>query len=262
MAKPLALITGGTSGIGLGAALKLASHHDLALGFASNEEKALEALARIHREFPECKARIYRKALKTRGDVAELAETVQTDFATAPSVLVSSHGRLRDGLFMGSEFSLHEEIIQEHLVVNMALAHVFLKPMYRERFGRLVLLSSISARYAKRGQANYAAAKAGLEGFVRVLALEVAHRGVTVNAVAPGLVDTPMTTGLLQRLGEAGGNSNRPDGNLRKLIPTGFVGTPEDVGSLVAFLCSPEARYITGTVFTIDGGRSLGDSAS
>jgi 3-oxoacyl-[acyl-carrier protein] reductase len=121
-----------------------------------------------------------------------------------------------------------------------------------------VNLSSISARFAKRGQANYAAAKAGIEGFTRTIALEVAHRGVTVNAVAPGLIETPMTQGIVAQLtsAEAGGDA------IRKRIPAARLGTADEVGALIAFLCSADAAYITGTVVTIDGGRSLGDSAS
>jgi 3-oxoacyl-[acyl-carrier protein] reductase len=127
--------------------------------------------------------------------------------------------------------------------------------MYKEKFGRIINLSSISASYAKRGQANYAAAKAGIEGFTRTLALEVAHRGVTVNAIAPGLIETKMTRELVAKI-EAGG------GSIRDGVPARRMGSPDEIGALAQFLCSSDASYITGTVITIDGGRSLGDPKS
>ena len=121
--------------------------------------------------------------------------------------------------------------MQEHLIVTMALAHLLVRDMYKGRFGRIVNLSSISARYAKRGQASYAAAKAGIEGFSRTLAIEVAHRGITVNVVAPGLIETPLTREFIAGLAQ------RERGVAGK-IPVGAVGMPEDVGGLIRFLCT------------------------
>lgn len=254
-ARRLALVTGGTSGIGLGAAKALLPHYDLALGYAANEEKARLAVRELEGMAPAgARVRAYKVPLRTHADALELLGLIQQDFTAAPLALVHSAGRIHDGLFMDLEFEAHAQIVQEHLVATMALTHACLKPMYRERFGRVVCLSSISARYAKRGQSNYAAAKAGLEGFVRTLALEVAHRGVTVNAVAPGLIDTPMTREILERLADPK--------ELRKRVPAGYAGTPEDVGGLIAYLCAESSRYVTGQVVTIDGGRSLGDPAS
>lgn len=251
----LAMITGGTSGIGFGIAKRLAPNHDLALVYASNQTRAETALAELQDLFPERKIKIFQKNLATHEDALSLHEQVLSEFRTAPSVLVHSAGRLRDGLFLGSDFARHQELIQEHLLMAMALSHACLKSMYTARFGRILFLSSISAGFSKRGQTNYSAAKAGLEGFARTLALEVAHRGVTVNAIAPGLIETPMTHELVQKLEES-------EAPIRKRIPAGRLGTAEEVGALAAFLCSQEAGYITGTVVTIDGGRSLGDPQS
>jgi 3-oxoacyl-[acyl-carrier protein] reductase len=144
-------------------------------------------------------------------------------------------------------------MIQEHLVVPMALTQLAVKAMYREKWGRVINVSSVSAKYFKKGQVNYAAAKSGLEGFSRCLALEVAHRGVTVNVLAPGLIETPMTAEMIRSL--------ENEKLLKKKIPAGRVGRPEDVGSLVQYLCSDSASYMTGTVLTLDGGRSLGDAS-
>ncbi|NCN27503.1 SDR family oxidoreductase [bacterium] len=253
--RNLALITGGSSGIGFGAALKLAPTHDLALSFAQNEIKAKKALHHIKDKYPNCEVEIFQKPLFKHEDCVALYESVQKHFQQDPLVLVNCAGRIRDSLFLGSDFSEHLDLINEHLIVSMSLSHLAVKSMYRKRFGRILNMSSISAHYSKRGQSSYAAAKAGLEGFTRTLALEVAHRGVTVNAIAPGLIETPMTEKLLEKL-------KAKNKNLSSRIPAGRAGSAEEVGALIAFLASQEAAYITGTVQVIDGGRSLGDSAS
>lgn len=255
MSAKLALITGGTSGIGLGIAKRLGKIHDLALVYANNDARAEEARVQLQAMYPERKITVFKKNLVAHEDALSLFETILGEFKSAPSVLVHSAGRLRDGLFLGSDFVKHQELIQEHLMMSMALSHVCLKAMYTARFGRIVFLSSISSGFAKRGQSNYAAAKAGIEGFTRTLALEVAHRGVTVNAIAPGLIETPMTEELVKRLEES-------EAPIRKRIPAGRMGTADEVGALAEFLCSQDASYITGTVVTIDGGRSLGDPQS
>mgnify|MGYP000569074449 CR=1 FL=1 len=251
MGKHLAMITGGTSGLGLGAAKKLCETHDLALTYACDHEKA----DRAKREFEtmDVHVKTFPKPMHTYQDAKELVEQVEEEFGRSPDILVNSAGCIRDGLFMSTDFTQHEKVVCEHLIISMALCHLTVESMYRNKFGRIVNLSSISAVYAKRGQTAYAAAKAGIIGFTKTLALEVAHRGVTVNALAPGLIDTPMTSAIVARLNQM------PIKETRKRIPAGFVGEPEDVASLISFLCSHEARYITGALITIDGGRSLGD---
>lgn len=259
MKRPLALITGGTSGIGLGIAKKLAPTCDLALAYASDEAKARNALEELRgilaETAPEARVEAFRQVLSSEEDAKALYTSVCDTFGCAPKILVNSAGRLHDGLFLQVHFNDAYRIVQEHLGVTMALTQLALKPMYKERYGRIINMSSISANYAKRGQTNYAAAKAGIEGFTRTLALEVAHRGITVNAIAPGLIETPMTKDLIAKI-ESG------ERTIRDRIPAGRLGRPEEVGALVAFLCSDEASYITGTVITIDGGRSLGDPQS
>lgn len=254
--KKLALITGGTSGIGFGAALKLAPTHHLALTFASDEAKAHKALAAIKEKFPETQVKLFQQFLSAPADADALWSRVLEEHGKqAPSILVNSAGRLADGLFLQQDFTKFASVVQEHLIVTMAISQHAVKAMYKAKWGRIVNLSSISASYAKRGQANYAAAKAGIEGFTRTLALEVAHRGVTVNAIAPGLIETPMTQDLLAKIDSS-------DRNLKARIPAGRPGKLEEAGALIAFLCSEDAAYITGTTITIDGGRSLGDPES
>jgi NAD(P)-dependent dehydrogenase (short-subunit alcohol dehydrogenase family) len=255
MEKRLALITGGTSGIGFSAAKKLAPTCDLALAYAGNHEKSEKARQELS-DSNGVVVKMYPKMLCGYDDAKELVEQVSADFGKSPDILVSSAGRIQDGIFMSTSFAQHEAVVREHLIVTMALCHLTVKSMYANEFGRIVNLSSISGTYAKSGQANYAAAKAGIVGFTKTLALETAHRGVTVNAVAPGLIDTPMTSNIMRLLEKA------PSREIRKRIPAGFAGQPDDVGSLIAFLCSDDARYITGAVIVVDGGRSLGDSGS
>ncbi len=254
--KKLALITGGTSGIGFGIACKLAPKYDLALSFASNTEKANHAKIELQKQFPNVKVEIFQQPLNDYNDAKNLYDIVKSHFQKPPLILVNSAGKLRDQIFLGSNFQDHQNLIQEHLVIPMALSHLCLKAMNVAKYGRIINMSSISARFAKRGQTNYAAAKAGLEGFTKTLALEVAHRGITVNAIAPGLIDTPMTQEFVKKV-EADNN-----GNIRSKIPVGRVGRPEEVGALVEFLCGNNSSYITGQVHTIDGGRSLGDPLS
>lgn len=253
--SPLAVITGGTSGIGFGVARRLNVRYDLALVYANDTEKAQKSRNELQGLSPDKKILLFQKDLKQHSDAEALRDDITESFGKAPAVLVNSAGRLRDGLFLGSDFQLHQQLIQEHLVMSMSLCHVFLKGMYSAKFGRIINLSSISAQYSKRGQSNYAAAKAGIEGFTRTLALEVAHRGITVNAIAPGLIETPMTANLVTKIKESGEN-------LRSRIPVGRMGSVDEVGALVQFLCSEDAGYITGTVITIDGGRALGDPQS
>jgi 3-oxoacyl-[acyl-carrier protein] reductase len=248
--RPFALVTGGTSGIGFAIAKALAPRYDLALSYASNSARANESIEKLKSFFPEIQVHAFGIPLHKQADVAELYSSVTSCFNKEPAVLVNAAGRLRDGLFLTQDIGEHIELLEEHLLVPMMLCHKFVKGMYKNQFGRVINLSSISARRFKMGQVNYSSAKAGIEGFTKSLAREVAHRGITVNAVAPGLIRTPMTESIVSQV-----EADRK--TLRSRIPAGFVGEPEDIGALVAFLCSPEARYITGQVIDACGGRSL-----
>lgn len=259
MSRRLALITGGTSGIGFGVAQKLLKNFDLALVYGGDHQKAEQALHNLTQDLGElsgiAKVRTYAQDLLQIEEIPNLIKKITDDFGTAPTVLVNSAGRLRDGLFQGSKMQDHEDLLREHLLAPMALCHAVVRGMSVSKYGRIINLSSISADFAKRGQSNYAAAKGGIESFTRTLALEVAHRGVTVNAIAPGLIETPMTQQLVEKI-------QNSDQGIRSRIPVGRLGTPADIGAIAAFLCSEEASYITGTTITVDGGRSLGDPQS
>jgi 3-oxoacyl-[acyl-carrier protein] reductase len=248
--RPVAMITGGTSGIGFGIAECLAGEFDLALCFASNSARAEEAKDSILRANPNCRVEIFGVPLKSDTDCEQLHLQVRTAMNADVEVLVNAAGQLRDGLFLSTEKQFHLDTIQEHLSVPLILSHLVLPAMYRNKSGRIINISSITSRRYKLGQVNYATAKAGLEGMTKALAREVAHRGITVNAIAPGLIATPMTQDLISRAAEKGIK-------IRSLIPAGYVGSPSDVGALAAFLVSENARYLTGQVIDVCGGRSL-----
>ncbi|MGZ3649721.1 MAG: SDR family oxidoreductase [Bdellovibrionota bacterium] len=251
--RPVALITGGTSGIGSGIALSLAEKFDLALGFEKNEKNAKARVKQIKESFPGARVEAYRQELSGMPACRELLRQIQKDFPAPPTVLVHSAGRIADDLFINAKFDSQMELLQQHLVAGMALAHLCLPSMYKARRGRMIFMSSMSAHHRRPGQAVYAGAKSGIEGFAATLALEVAHRGITVNCIAPGLIESEMTSHIVKRLKE------NPQA-LKEKIPAGFIGEPRDIGELARFLCSEDARYITGAVLPVDGGQSLGDS--
>jgi 3-oxoacyl-[acyl-carrier protein] reductase len=255
MNRKLALITGGSGGIGACVAGLLACDHDLALAYASNQQRAEAVKQEIEIATPAAQIRIYGGRLRGYDDAARLAGNVKREFGRAPDVLVNLTGGIYDKLFLGSDFVCHQQLVDEHLTVTMALCHVLLRDMYKARFGRIVNIGSVSARYSQRGQCSYSAAKAAVEAFSRTLALEVAHRGITVNVVAAGLIQTYLTAPLIASLQQS-------DADLKSRIPVGVVGKPDDVGGLVRYLCSEQAGYITGAVYVVDGGRSLGDPSS
>ena len=185
------------------------------------------------------------------------AQAVKFDLVDGPQTLSVLTSLLETGPIQGivHNAGIHDDAPmagmsarQWHSVIDVSLHGFFnltqplLLPMMRTRWGRIVALSSVSGIIGNRGQANYAAAKAGLHGAVRSLALEIGSRGVTVNCVAPGIVDTPMTTGLFD------------DARIKKLVPLQRAGTPQEVAGLVEFLMSARAGYITGQVVSINGG--------
>jgi 3-oxoacyl-[acyl-carrier protein] reductase len=185
------------------------------------------------------------------------AQAVQFDIADGPKTLGALAALLEAGPVQGivHNAGIHDDAPmagmsarQWHSVIGVSLDGFFnltqplLLPMLRTRWGRIVALSSVSGILGNRGQANYAAAKAGLHGAVRSLALEIASRGVTVNCVAPGIIDTPMTAGLFDAA------------RLAQLVPLQRAGTPQEVAGLVDFLMSESAGYITGQVVSVNGG--------
>lgn len=242
MNEPLvALVTGSSRGIGKAIAEALASDGFTVIGTATSEEGAhsiTESLA-AHGE-------------NHRGLVLNLAsaESIESFFAAlaelkaAPLVVVNNAGITRDNLLMRMKDDEWSAVIEANLTSVFKLSRHFVRAMIKARFGRIINLTSVVAASGNPGQANYAAAKAGIIGFTKSLAHEVAARGVTVNAVAPGMIDTDMTRVL---------NDAQRAAMLAR-IPAGRLGQVEEIASAVSFLASNKAGYITGETLHINGG--------
>jgi 3-oxoacyl-[acyl-carrier protein] reductase len=189
----------------------------------------------------------YMADVSNSADVNKMVETAIATFGKI-DILVNNAGITRDQLTMKMTDEEWDKVIAIDLKSVFVCTRAVLRPMLKQRSGRIVSMSSVVGIIGNAGQANYAAAKAGIIGFTKTIAKEVASRGITVNAVAPGFIDTPMTQVLPEDRKQA----------LMSNIPLGFLGTPKDIAETVAFLASEEARYITGQVITVDGGISLG----
>ena len=238
----VALVTGGSRGIGRAIALRLAAAGaTVVVNFRENSAAAEETVGSI--------AAAGGRSSTSRFDVGD-AEAVRVGVQN----IVDEHGRLDllvnnagvsvDALLLRLKEEDWERVLRTNLTGVFHCTKAAVRAMVRARYGRIVNLTSVVAEMGNAGQAAYAAAKAGVIGFTKSLAREVAARGVTVNAVAPGLVETDMTAGL----------DDRQRSFYTNVIPAGRIATPEDVAAAVAFLASPEAGYITGQVLHVNGG--------
>ncbi|HIS00359.1 MAG TPA: 3-oxoacyl-[acyl-carrier-protein] reductase [Candidatus Excrementavichristensenella intestinipullorum] len=238
----VALVTGASRGIGRAIALRLAqAGADIALIYASNGQAAQEAAGQVEA--------LGVRALALRADVSDFAQA-QAAYAQvkealgAPDILVNNAGITRDGLAMRMSQADFDRVVQVNLNGAFYLTRAALPDFVRRRSGRIINITSVSGLDGNPGQANYAASKAGLVGLTKALAREVAPRGITVNAVAPGFVDTDMTAAM------------NPDtlAQALKLVPMGRAAQPQEIAGAVAFLAGPDAGYITGQVLRVDGG--------
>jgi 3-oxoacyl-[acyl-carrier protein] reductase len=241
MSRPegCALVTGSSRGIGAATAVALAREGwPVRVNYRADEEGAREVAARIESEGGHARV--------VQGDVADAAETaalVEPGEDGPVLVLVNNAGLRLDGLSPQLEDEQWQRVIDVNLTATFRATRQALGPMLRARFGRIVNVASIVGFRANPGQANYAASKAGTIGFTKTVAVEVARRGVTVNAVAPGLIETALTEEIM-------------GGDLEQAIPARRVGSPEEVAACIRFLASEEASYVTGTTLTVDGGLS------
>lgn len=240
--KRVAIVTGATRGIGLAVALRLASDgFDLVASYRGDDEVADAARKELEATG--------RQIVMSKGDVSiadEAGALIETALAELGQIdaLINNAGITRDTLMMRMSEDDWDSVLSTNLKGAFLTSKAAIRPMIRQRSGRIVNMTSVVGLVGNAGQANYASAKAGLVGLTKSMAREVGSRGITVNAVAPGFIETRLTDVLNQELKD----------NLLKQIPAGRLGQPEDVAGAVAFLVSPDASYITGHVLTVDGG--------
>lgn len=240
-----ALVTGGSRGIGRAVCEELArAGFDIAIVYAGNEDAACETATRV--EELGTTARIYRCDVADAEAATACAEQVLADFGGVWT-LVNNAGITRDTLLARMREDDFERVIDVNLKGAYHMTRALTRSFMRQRGGRIVNMSSIVGLMGNAGQANYAASKAGLIGLTKACARELAARGVTVNAVAPGFIETDMT----EQLGDAVRE------RYEQQIPLGRLGRAHEVAALVAFLASDAAAYITGEVIRIDGGMAM-----
>ncbi|MEJ2195836.1 MAG: 3-oxoacyl-[acyl-carrier-protein] reductase [Ignavibacteriaceae bacterium] len=246
-----AIVTGGTRGIGRAIVMELVSD--------SNYSKSFSDVAFIYNSCVECADEILAetkdlgaRVFAFKSDVSSFEQTQKTvDDAVEKlggvDILVNNAGITRDNLLMRMQEKDFDDVINANLKSVFNYTKTVMKPMIKQRYGRIINISSVVGITGNAGQSNYVASKSGVIGFTKAMARELASRNITVNAIAPGFIKTDMTDSL----------SEDQTNNLVKSIPLKRLGTPEDVAKVVGFLCSEGADYITGQVFVVDGGMTM-----
>ncbi|MDE3111477.1 MAG: 3-oxoacyl-[acyl-carrier-protein] reductase [Chloroflexota bacterium] len=239
----VALVTGGARGIGRATALRLASGGaKVAINYRGNAAAAEEAKTLVEKAGGS--AAIVQGDVSVEADVARVMKEALAFGGGRIDILVNNAGITRDDLLVRMTSEAWDAVLDLDLRGAFLVTRAAMRPMMKQRYGRIVNVSSVAGVAGNAGQANYAAAKAGLIGFTKTVAREMASRNVTCNAVAPGFVPTDLTNELLDKMKDT----------ILPQIPLGRFGTVEDVANAIAFLASDEASYITGQVLVIDGG--------
>ncbi len=232
----VALVTGGSRGIGLAVARRLAADgHTVAVGSRNKPDALDDNLTWVQCDTTDT------------GSIDEAFAEVEDQLGVA-TIVVANAGITRDGLVLRMKDDDFTDVVDANLTGTFRTVRRAVKPMMKQRWGRIVLVSSVVGSVGQAGQANYAASKAGLVGLGRSLAREFASRGITVNLVAPGPIETDMLAKIGQETIAAMADS----------VPVGRVGTPEEVAAAVGYLASEAAGYVTGTTLAVDGGLGMG----
>ena len=245
LAQRVALVTGASQGIGRACALKLASAGAAVALAARNQEKLNEVVQQINAAGG--------KAATFPMDVAD-EDQIKSAFKSALAqfgkidILVNNAGITRDQLVMRMKRADWDAVLNTNLTSAYLCIQQVIGSMLKQRWGRIINVTSVFGQTGQAGQANYAASKAGLIGLTMAIAREVGSRSITCNAVAPGFIETAMTSGLSDEFKQSA----------TKMIPLGRVGTPDEVANAVAFLASEDAAYITGHVLNVNGGMLMG----
>ena len=247
LAGKTALVTGGSRGLGRAIALALAGQGaDVAINYRGNVEAADEVAQLITASG--------RKAVTIQGDTSGGREACEAivkaalDGLGSVDILVNNAGITRDNLLMRMDAAEWDAVISTNLSGPFWMTRAIARPMLKARAGRIINMSSAAGRMGNPGQANYAAAKAGLIGLTKTTARELASRGITCNAIAPGLITTDLTADLPEAASEA----------LKSMTPLGYIGSVDDVAAAAVYFASDEARYVTGQVLGVDGGIVMG----
>jgi 3-oxoacyl-[acyl-carrier protein] reductase len=241
----VALVTGASQGIGRACAVKLAGAGITMAVAARNQEKLNELVGQITTSGG--KAAAFRMDVSDEEQIKNVCKAILGQFGKI-DILVNNAGITRDQLVMRMKRADWDTVLNTNLTSAYVCIQQVIGSMIKQRWGRIINVTSIFGQIGQGGQANYAASKAGLIGLTMAIAREVASRNITCNAVAPGFIETAMTSGFSDEFKE----------NAIKMIPLGRVGTPQDVASAVEFLSSEAASYITGHVLNVNGGMLMG----
>jgi 3-oxoacyl-[acyl-carrier protein] reductase len=245
----VALVTGGSRGIGRAIVERLARNGaKVAFVFKSNADAANQVVETLKAEGKTVTA--FQADVAKKNECDAVVEKVLADWERL-DILVNNAGITRDGLLAMMEPSAWQAVIDTNLTSVYNFCQAVMRPMMSQRYGRIINLSSVAAEFGNQGQVNYAASKGGIQGLTRCLATEIGRRNITVNAIAPGFIETDMTDAVRQLAG-AKFDEIKNGISLRRL------GKPEDIAGAVAFLASDDAAYVTGHVLTVDGGLTLG----
>lgn len=238
----VALVTGGSRGIGREIAIELARHGaSVVISYVNNEEKAVEVVKEIQKF--SVKGMCIKADVSKEEEVKKLVHAIKDELGTI-DILVNNAGINRDTLLIRMNTQEWDQVIDTNLKGTYLCTRLVAKDMIKKRYGKIINIASVAGVAGNYGQANYSASKAGVIGFTKAVAKELASRGINVNAVAPGLIETDMTQALKEEVKET----------LIKSVPMGRLGSPKDVANLVVFLASDKSDYITGQTINIDGG--------